>query len=422
MLEGEEFRVETFASASEAVAAAQAPRKRCDLFITTLVMKEMDGFEVIRRLRGAGMTAPILLVTGHGTANTSVEAIRLGASDYLAKPVEREELRARVWRALGEREGGSFKTQDRAVLALLREVRKVADADARVLITGETGTGKELIARMLHQQGGAANGPFVAVNCAALPQELIESELFGHEAGAFTGAQRRRVGRFEEAAGGTLFLDEIGELGVAMQSKLLRVLQGGDFQRVGGNAALQLKARVVTATNRDLRHEVREGRFREDLYFRLNVVPLRIPPLRERVGDIRLLADLFARRYARKGGRVRFTPAALAVMERYGWPGNVRELEHLVERFSVLNEGMAVTVEHLPELLERGGAASAPEGEEAEAALPYGEALLAFQRGYFGRIISEAGGNMAEGARLAGLDRAQFFRMAVRLGVYRRQG
>lgn len=407
-----EYRVTT--TSSPLAGVEQAAGGRFDLIITTLVMAELDGFDVIRRIRGRGVSTPIIMITRHGTAQTAIEAIRLGACDYLTKPVAPEELLVRVRRSLeqGTSDDDAFQTRNPATLELLRLVRRVASSDARVLITGETGTGKELIARMLHQQSPRKEAPFVAVNCAAIPTELMESELFGHERGAFTGALKRRIGRFEEAGGGTLFLDEIGELGIAVQSKLLRVIQEGEFQRVGGEKLIRSSAKVIAATNRDLRMEVREGRFREDLYFRLNVVQLRIPPLRERREDIRFLGARFIRRFATSPKTsIGMGENAWKLMETYDWPGNVRELLHQIERLSVLHAGQEITPAHLPELRE-----TPPSG--LASGLPYSEALREFQRGYFRETLAASCGNLSQAARLAGMDRGQFHRMIVRLGLH----
>lgn len=404
------YRVTT--AVSPIAGAELAGKGGFDLIITTLVMAELDGFEVIRRIRGQGITAPLIMITRHGTAQTAIEAIRLGATDYLTKPVEPEELLARVRRAIAEEtaENAAFQTRSPVMLELLRLVRRVAASDARVLITGETGTGKELIARMLHQQSPRSDAPFVPVNCAAIPSELIESELFGHEQGAFTGAHKRRIGRFEEAGGGTLFLDEIGELGIAMQSKLLRAIQEGEFQRVGGSKLIRPGARIIAATNRDLRTEVREGRFREDLYFRLNVVELRIPPLRERREDIRFLGGRFIRRFAASPkAAIALSEEAWRVMEAYDWPGNARELLHQMERLSVLYAGQQIAPGHLSSLC----ASSLPPPGET-----YAEALLDFQRRYFRESLAASRGNLAQAARLAGMDKSQYHRMIVRLGLY----
>ncbi len=411
------YRVTT--SPSPLKAAELACGKRFDVILTTLVMRECDGFQLIRRIRGAGVSTPIILITRFGNANTAVEALRIGANDYLAKPVEPAELLARIRRALeGEamppgQEAEPFLTQDAATLRLLEEAGQAATSAVRVLITGETGTGKELIARRIHRLSPWGAGPFIAVNCAAIPQELMESEFFGHEAGAFTGAQRRRPGRLEMAAGGTLFLDEVAELPILMQSKLLRVLQGGDFQRVGGSETLAFNARVVCATNRNLATEVREGRFREDLYFRLRVIELSLPALRARGGDIRLLARHFLRRFGQQATR---PDAALwRWMEAHSWPGNARELEHFIERLCVLHPGKSAGVHHLPDD-QRTPTLPAP-APELDARLPYSEALAAFRQAYFQRVLAEEGGHLSRAARRAGMDKGQFHRTITRLGL-----
>lgn len=385
------------------------------LILTTLVMKELDGFELIRRLRGGGIEVPILMVTGYGNSNTAVEALRLGANDYLTKPVNARELKARVKKALREPsvEQTAFLTRDPATRELTQLARRVAGTPARVLIQGETGTGKELIARMLHDLGPRRQEPFIAVNCAAMPASLIESELFGHERGAFTGAVNERRGRFEEAGAGTLFLDEIGELGIALQSKLLRVLQDGDFQRVGGRKMLKLQARIITATNRDLKLEVREGRFRQDLYFRLNVVSLNIQPLRKRKGDVRLLAERFIQRFTLRGNPpIRFSEAAWRLLDHYDWPGNVRELEHCIERLSILHPGRELVPDDLSEL--RMDLSS----QKKEEVAVYSEALETFQKTYFRSLLEQTGYHLTRAAALAGMDKGQFHRMVVRLGVH----
>lgn len=366
------------------------------------------------------------MITGHGDENTSVEAIRLGVSDYLTAPVNPDELLGRIRRVLaGERtqqlEGAGPRpkvvTRNAQMRALLNLASRAANSDSRVLILGETGTGKELIARVLHESSPRAGEPFVQVNCAAIPSELLESEFFGHERGSFTGATERRTGRFEEAHRGTLFLDEIGELNIALQSKLLRVLESGDFNRVGGSLPLHSDARVIAATNRDLEAEARAGRFRGDLFYRLNVVALPIPPLRDRPEDIPLLVDHFAERFAPPGTRpIQFPVEIMRTLGGYSWPGNVRELQHMVERISVLYPGRTVSPELLPAPLLAGTPREMPENW-FDYRLPYKQALLDFQRRYFEKIISEAGGNLAEGARIADMDRSHFFRKAQKLGL-----
>ena len=396
-----------------------------DLLITTLVMKELGGFEVIRRVRGLGSSVPIVMITGRGNEKTAIEATRLGVSDYLEKPVSAEELRARlekIFTALrqpttGPASGGMV-SEDPAMKAIFDMVGAVARSDSRVLILGETGTGKQLIAQAIHERSPRRHEPFVEVNCAAIPENLLESELFGHERGAFTGATDRRTGRFEEAGEGTLFLDEIGEMSFAVQSKLLRVLQGGKFSRVGGSATLQSHARVIAATNRDLQQEAEAGRFRADLFYRLHVITLTPPPLRRRAGDVPLLAEHFLKKFRGTGGTPHgFSPEALARLQRYGWPGNVRELEHLVERFAVLHDGPEIAAADLPEkiLRETGGATTAPPATLSHGTLA--SARAAFERAYVVETLQRARGNMAAAARQAGLDRSHYFRLVRRHGI-----
>ena len=418
------FRVTVSSSPLRAVRLVR--RGGIDLVLTTLVMRELDGFEVIRRIRGAGMRLPIIMITGYGDENSAIEASRLGANDYLDKPVEPPELVARIRRALapvdaaGPAGAPSIVTTDPAMRRVLDLAARVSRYDSRVLITGETGTGKELVAKSIHLQSSRRDEPFIEVNCAAIPANLIESEFFGHERGAFTGATERRAGRFEEAGGGTIFLDEIGELGRGLQAKLLHVLQTGEFNRVGGSRVLRSSARVIAATNRDLFRDVSAGRFRADLFYRLNVVTLEIPPLRERAGDVPLLADFFASRLAGRGAPpLRFHPDALVLLQRHPWPGNVRELEHLVERLAVMQGGGEVRPGHLPPHFRevRPGLAAA---DASTSALPYREALTSFERSYFQDVLAVAGGNLAAAARRAGMDRSHFFRKIQALGLHQR--
>jgi len=395
-----------------------------DLVVTTLVMRELDGFEVIRRIRGAGLRLPIIMITGFGDENSVIEAMRLGADDYLDKPFEPQELISRIRRVLHTASPPSsmgappIVTGDPQMRRVLHLAARVAGYDSRVLITGETGTGKELVAKSIHALSARRSEPFIEVNCAAIPASLIESELFGHERGAFTGATERRIGRFEEAGAGTIFLDEIGELGRGLQAKLLHVLQTGEFSRVGSSRTLKSTARVIAATNRDLMREVSAGRFRADLFYRLNVVALEVPPLRERVDDIPLLVDFFAGRLAsRRRAPLRFGPEVLARLCRHPWPGNVRELEHLVERLSVLVDGVEVRLSDLPVHLRDGGADLGTGGLVPPG---YQEAFQAFERAYFQGLLAASGPNLAAAARQAGMDRSQFFRKVTALGLHQR--
>jgi two-component system NtrC family response regulator len=326
----------------------------------------MSGIEVLRKVQEQAPGLPVIVITAYGTIESAVEAMKQGAFDYVTKPFNREELRLTLERALKLRRletentrlreevvekyrfEGIIGTSDK-LQAVLDMAGRVAGSDASVLITGESGTGKELIARAIHYTGSRATGPFVALNCAAIPENLIESELFGHVKGAFTGAVKDKEGKFELADGGTIFLDEIGELRIDLQAKILRALQERTIDRVGGAKPAQVNVRVLAATNRDLEREVKAGNFREDLYYRLSVITLQVPPLRERRDDIPLLAEHFLRKYNRDA--VSLAPDALAALSAYGWPGNVRELENAIERASVLRRGATITVSDLPDKL-----------------------------------------------------------------------
>ncbi|HEY8369394.1 MAG TPA: sigma-54 dependent transcriptional regulator [Thermodesulfobacteriota bacterium] len=336
-----------------------------DLVLTDMRMGEVSGLDVLRAARRANESTLVIVMTAYGTIQGAVEAMREGAYDFLQKPFDLAEIELKVTRALEHRrldqQVQTFQEErqrwyvDRliapgpALQQVLQVVNKVASSNATVLITGETGTGKEMIAGALHYGGVRAKHPFVKVNCAAIPDTLLESELFGHEKGAFTGADRPRIGRFEQADRGTLFLDEIGDMSPGTQSKLLRVLQSKEFERLGGNRTIRVDVRIVAATHRDLPALVREGRFRDDLFYRLNVVSLRIPPLRERPDDIVPLAHHFLERYAAElKKRVKhLTLDAEALLRRHPWPGNVRELQNVMERMTLLVDGDAITARDL---------------------------------------------------------------------------
>jgi DNA-binding NtrC family response regulator len=403
-------------------AIKEVRRKPYDLLITTLVMRELGGFDVIRGVRNSGNATPIMMITGHGSEQAAAEAIRLGAADYINKPVEPEELVARVKRIIEPKDGAlgfldhgdesELITQDPAMQSVLELVATVAATNSRVLITGETGTGKQLIARSLHRRSPRRKAPFVEINCAAIPDTLLESELFGHERGAFTGADARRIGRFEEAGNGTIFLDEIGEMGYGMQAKLLKVLQDGEYSRVGGSQHLHTAARVLAATNRDLESEVAAGRFRSDLYFRLQVVTVSLPPLRKRPGDVPLLAEHFIKAFSSEGRTHQFAAETLGAMMRYHWPGNVRELENLVERLAVLHKTPLIGMDALPERIVQQAVGLATAQNTYLGT--FDEAKARFERDYLMSLLSQTAGNMAAAARIAGLDRSQFFRMVKR--------
>jgi two-component system, NtrC family, response regulator HydG len=351
------------------VAVAIAAERPPDVVLTDLKMPKMDGVELLTRLRQQDPELPVIVITAFGDVGSAVRAVRAGAEDYLTKPVDFDALSMVVAKALSmralrgeavdlrrqlrERDGDGLEGligASPAMQKIYRVARQVAGARATVLITGESGTGKGEIARAIHKKGPRATGPFVTLHCAALAESLLESELFGHEKGSFTGASARRVGRFEQANGGTLFLDEVGEISLALQVKLLRVLQERTFERVGGNESVEVDVRLIAATNRDLAEDVRQGRFREDLYYRLNVVHVEMPPLRLRGGDALVLAEYFLRRFAQENKKPieRISEDARNKIAAHRWPGNVRELENAIERAVVLCEGAEILGEDLP--------------------------------------------------------------------------
>jgi two-component system NtrC family response regulator len=340
-----------------------------DAVVTDITMPGMSGMEVLRQVRERDARIPVIIITAYGTIESAVEAMKQGAFDYITKPFNRDELRITLEKALRmrrlEHENVELRAEIRGryrfeeivgtsekVREVLETAGRVASSDASVLITGESGTGKELLARGIHYSSPRANGPFVAVNCAAIPETLIESELFGHVKGAFTGAIRDKEGKFELADGGTLFLDEIGELRVDLQSKILRALQEKTVDRVGGSRPVPVDARVIAATNRDIERAVKDGKFREDIYYRLSVITLHMPPLRERKEDIPILAEHFLKKY-NKSEPVTLSPDTLEALKAYGWPGNVRELENVIQRASVLRRGNEITRAELPDKLTK---------------------------------------------------------------------
>jgi DNA-binding NtrC family response regulator len=348
-------------------AMALVQRHAYQLVITDLNMPKQDGMAVLRETLQLSPETRVMMVTAYGTIDKAVEAMRQGAADFMSKPVSIEALELKVKRLLEENAvrqerdllqeeatkrtaGTGMISRNRMMLAALEVVRKVADTTSCVLITGESGTGKELVARAVHAQSGRKDKPLVTVNCAALAAGVLESELFGHEKGSFTGALQRRIGRFEQAHQGTLFLDEIGDLPLETQVKLLRVLQEKCFERVGGNETIRVDVRIIAATHQDLLGKIKHGGFREDLYYRLNVVPVHLVPLRERKEDVPLLIEHFLKKYARELGKelAGIRADALQVLEEYSWPGNVRELENIIERATVLGRGPMLTVADLP--------------------------------------------------------------------------
>ncbi len=391
-------------------------RFRYDAVLMDVRMARMDGMEAFGQIHAMYPALPVIIMTAYSSVDAAVEAIKHGAYDYLTKPLDFDRLRLTLERAVDKKQVEERKQEAKnvqpekastailgkspAMEELLEMISYVAPTEATVLITGESGTGKELVAAELHHNSARSNGPFVKVNCAALAESLLESELFGHEKGAFTGADKQRNGKFVQAGGGTLFLDEIGETSQAMQVKMLRVLQEHELQRVGGEETIETDTRIIAATNRDLEQEVREGNFREDLYYRLNVVTVPVPPLRDRKEDIPLLVDHFVRKFSEKNRRevAGVTSECMALLSSYSWPGNVRELENAVERGVILMRGEYLTEKSLPLPIQKQQQTNGEE-ETHPSSLQAQEKILIL------KTLEETGGNKSEAARRLGITR-----------------
>lgn len=409
ILRREGFEIETVPDGARGLERAASGE--FDLVLLDVRNPEMDGMTVLRELRRTDPSAIVIIVTGHGTLEMAVDAMRNGAFDYIPKPFKKDELLVKIRRALEHEQllernrqlheelrrtfkfegiiGTSPKMQE-----VLRIAAAVAPTDATVLLYGETGTGKEVLARSIHYQSDRADGPFVAINCGAIPETLLETELFGHEKGAFTSAVGSRVGKFEAAEGGTIFLDEIGDMSAGMQVKLLRVLQERSFERVGGNKLVRVNVRVIAATNKDLRQAIRNGAFREDLFYRLSVVPIDLPPLRDRPDDIPMLAQHFLEKYRERYRKQiqGFTAQAVRKMRRYAWPGNVRELEFAVERAVILSRTPEIWAEDL--WLGDGGSAG------ADGSIP---SLVDVERQHIVRVLQHTEWDTDAAAKILGL-------------------
>jgi len=431
------LEAETRADAVELLQRERVDVVICDLHLPPDLDGIEEGLAVVEAARGERPAVPVVVITGSDNKQAALEAIRRGAYGFFEKPFDEEEVShivtqaARVRCLEGEvlklrselkmhRGFGRFVGTSAALERTLKQARAVADTSATVLVTGENGTGKEVLARAIHEESGRRDRPFVAVSCAALPEALIESELFGHVRGAFTDAKADRVGRFELANGGTLFLDEIGELQQSVQVKLLRVLQERTFERVGSNRPVGVDIRLIAATNRDLEQEVSAGRFREDLFYRLNVVPLHMPALKERREDVPLLAAHFAAKAAEKHDRppAGLDPALLEALQEYDWPGNVRELENMVERLVVLTKGAQLGVEFLPEkMLRLTPAAHTPAGGPAGDETTLEGATLALRRRMVISALQAEGGNRVAAARRLGISRSYLHRLISELAI-----
>jgi DNA-binding NtrC family response regulator len=434
-LQTERWEVSGFSTSEAAIEALERTGERVDVLLADVYMPGTGGLELIRQVRERWPSVTPVLMTGQADVKTAVDGLRSGAYDYLVKPFELDALvqvtrraveRARlldrnlfIQRQLDvEDRYGGLVGASRRMRDVLVLCGTVAPTDATVLVLGESGTGKELVARSIHRQSARGARPFIGINCGALSENVLESELFGHARGAFTGAVSARRGLFEEASGGTLFLDEVGELSPATQVRLLRVLQEGEVRPVGANRSVPVDVRIIAATNRDLRAEVQNGGFRRDLFYRLEVITIELPPLRERMDDLpALVHHLVQKRAARLGKPVTsIDDAVFGALGAYSWPGNVRELENVLERALVMAPGPALTADLLPEHLR---SSQPPSGrrEKAGAMESLSSARTAFERDYVVRVIDQAKGNLSEAARLSGVDPSNFRRLMRRLGI-----
>ena len=449
VLEDEGFRVTICTRGDEGLRHATSNADELDVVLTDLRLPGLGGLELVRQLRATLPRLAVVLMTAHGTVETAIDATKLGAYDYLQKPFDMAELLGLLQRAAEAsrlmREpvalpGLTAGTQtvlvgaSRAMQTVCKEIGRIAPKPVTVLIRGETGTGKELIARAVYHHSPRAKAPFIAINCAAIPENLLESELFGHERGAFTGAEQRRIGRFEQANHGTLFLDEIGDLPPQTQVKLLRVLQQQSFQRVGGTESITVDVRVIAATHRDLEAMIREGKFREDLFHRLNVVAIQLPSLSERREDIPLLAQHFLNKYAEEFGGTppTISPDALAVLQNAPWPGNIRELENVTRRLLLAARGLSVDAEAVRRTLAARTQDSAPRhpaltelvaallarAERGEIADVHAQVLAEAEREVVSQAILLAQGNQAKAARWLGLSRFTLREKLKQLGLH----
>ena len=425
VLEDEGYAVEACASGEECLKAVERRNYGCVLLDVWL--PGIDGLETLARLREAGADCAVVMISGHGNIETAVRATKLGAFDFLEKPLSIEKITLVVRNALRQRQLVRVNTElaaqvqgeyemvgaSVAMRALRKQIAAVAPTDGRVLIYGESGTGKELVARAIHAQSRRAAAPVIELNCAAIPEELIESELFGHTKGAFTGATAAKRGKFELADGATLFLDEVGDMSQRVQAKVLRVLEEQRFAPVGSHTHVSVDVRVIAATNKQLDIEIERGNFRPDLFYRLNVIPFEVPPLRERLEDVPLLVEHFNRKFSATYGKraKQFEPDALTVLQDYYWPGNVRELRNTVERVCIMHARQRVAAHDLPIL---GGDAPAPAPHKFSS---FKQASEAHQRDFIRAKLVEAEGNVTRAAELLGMDRSHLYRRMRTLGI-----
>lgn len=434
-LKKEGYDVEAFSNGTDIIERGK--QEKVDVVLTDIRMGTVDGLTVLREFKRFSPDTSIVLLTSFGSLEGAIEAIKQGAYDYLAKPFRKEEIKLVVQRSLDHcrlvRENARFREELKskddwsplvgsspAMLDVYKLVARVSESRSTVLLQGESGTGKELIARAIHSNGPRRDKPFIPVNCGALPDTLLESEMFGYEKGAFTGAVGMKTGLFEAASGGTLFLDEIGELGPALQVKLLRVMQDQEVRRVGGTASLKVDVRIIAATNRDLEQFVKAGKFRDDLYYRLNVVRITLPSLVERQEDIPMLVQHFLQKCSAGSSSVvrGLLPETMALLKRYRWPGNVRELENAIERAVSLSHGPLLTPEDLPEAIRNSAVseddAKTPKGNQGEEVCL---TLEEVEKRHLVRVLKETRGNKVKAAKILGIDRRTLYRMAERFGL-----
>ncbi len=426
ILAEEGYRVEAVASAEEALATVD--RGGIDVVLMDIWLPGMDGMEALERLQGLPRPPVVIMISGHGNIETAVRATKLGAFDFFEKPLSLEKIIVVIHNAVTRLRLEDENRRLRAELeqryqvigdsvpmkALRQQIGLTAPTNGRVLIYGESGTGKELVARALHAASRRNHQPFVEVNCAAIPEELIESELFGHVKGSFTGASEDKVGKFQKADGGTLFLDEVGDMSLKTQSKVLRILEEQRFEPVGSNAAVKVDVRVIAATNKKLEEEIARGNFREDLFYRLNVIPFSVPPLRDRIEDIPILARFFLSEFSAAYGRrtKELSEGAMEILTRYPWPGNVRELRNLIERLVIICPQQRIEPHHLPPEVFRGAARSP---HQLYSTLH--EARSAYEREFILRKLQENQWNMTHTAAALGLERSHLYRKMKALGI-----
>ncbi len=437
ILEYETYDVELAEDGQSALATIR--ERPFDLVLLDVKMPEPDGMEVLATVAEETPELPVVMISGHGTIETAVEATKLGAFDFIEKPPDLNRLLVTVRNALDR---GQLATQNRrmrqaiteqaadvppiigesdAICGIKETINRVAPTEARVLVTGENGTGKELVAKWIHHKSARADGPLVEVNCAAIPRELIESELFGHEKGAFTGATKQRVGKFEQAHGGTLFLDEIGDMSLSAQAKVLRALQEDEVQRVGGDRAIPVDVRVVAATNKDLMEQIAEGQFREDLYHRIGVILIHVPPLRERRDDVPLITQHFADRLARRNQVPPrpFTDAALQRLKRYDWRGNVRELNNVIERLVILAQGDAIEAEDVDRFVGAAVGEGHPARDLVQQYEDFTEARDQFEKLFIQHKLNVHDWNVSQTAETIGIQRSHLYNKLNKYGIER---